>query len=166
MRLGRCLGAAFLLCALLAGGSAGATESLLNRLAPVFALPDLHGERVDLAKDRGKVVLLNFWATWCGPCRLEMPRFMAWQKQYGARGLQVVGVSIDDSAAPVRPFVEKMRLNYPVVMGSAELGERYGGVLGVPVTFLIDRHGVVRARFAGEERLDAMEKELEKLLAE
>lgn len=160
------LGIGLALCALLTGGSAGATESLLNRPAPVFALPDLQGTRVDLAKDRGKVVLLNFWATWCGPCRLEMPRFVTWQRQYGPRGLQVIGVSIDDTPAPVKPFVEKMHLNYPVVMGSAELGERYGGVLGVPITFLIDRHGIIRARFAGEERLDAMQREVERLLSQ
>ena len=163
---GRRLGQGLALCAVLAGFPAQATDSLLHRPAPVFALPDLHGVRVDLAKDRGKVILLNFWATWCAPCRLEMPRFVAWQQQYGVRGFQTIGVSIDDSAAPARALVEKMHLNYPVVMGSAQLGERYGGVMGVPVTFLIDRKGVVQARFDGGGGLDRMEKELERLLAE
>jgi peroxiredoxin len=145
-------------------GSAQEPVSLIGRRAPEFSLDDLHGTHVDLARDRGKVVLLNFWATWCGPCKLEMPRFMEWQKEYGSRGLQVVGVSIDDSASPARAFVEKLHLDYPVVMGSAKLGEQYGGVLGVPVTFLIDRAGIVRARFDGAEHLGAEEREVRGLL--
>ncbi|MFP5227488.1 MAG: TlpA family protein disulfide reductase [Acidobacteriota bacterium] len=150
----------------LLSGAVGAQEptSLVGRRAPVFSLDDLHHGHVDLAAYRGKVVLLNFWATWCGPCKVEMPRFMAWQKQYGAQGLQVIGVSIDDSAAPARAFVDKLHVNYPVVMGSAKLGERYGGVLGVPVTFLIDRAGIVRARYDGEEHLAAEERQLQGML--
>ncbi len=89
---------------------------------------------------------------------------MAWQQEYGARGLVVIGVSIDDSPAPARAFAEKLHLNYPVVMGNAKLGERYGGVLGVPVTFLIDRAGIVRARFDGEEHLAAEERQVRGLL--
>ena len=146
------------------GGRAQEPASLVGRRAPEISLESLQHTRVDLAQDRGKVVLLNFWATWCGPCKVEMPRFMEWQKQYGARGLQVIGVSIDDSAAPARAFVEKLDLNYPVVMGNAKLGEQYGGVLGVPVTFLIDRAGMVRARFDGEEHLAAEERQMRGLL--
>ena len=146
------------------GGRAQEPASLVGRRAPEFSLESLQHTRMDLAQDRGKVVLLNFWATWCGPCKVEMPRFMEWQKQYGARGLQVIGVSIDDSAAPARAFVEKLDLNYPVVMGNAKLGEQYGGVLGVPVTFLIDRAGMVRARFDGEEHLAAEERQMRGLL--
>jgi len=145
-------------------GRAQEPRSLVGRRAPEFSLDDLHGTHVDLARDRGKVVLLNFWATWCAPCKVEMPRFMEWQREYGARGLVVVGVSIDDSEAPARAFVEKLHVNYPVVMGNAQLGERYGGVLGVPVTFLIDRAGVVRARFDGEEHLGAEERQMRGLL--
>jgi cytochrome c biogenesis protein CcmG/thiol:disulfide interchange protein DsbE len=83
-------------------GRAQEPRSLVGRRAPEFSLDDLHGTHVDLARDRGKVVLLNFWATWCAPCKVEMPRFMEWQREYGARGLVVIGVSIDDSAAPAR----------------------------------------------------------------
>lgn len=134
---------------LLASGAGGAEHSLVNRPAPEFSRTDLQGARIDLAHYKGKVVLLNFWATWCAPCRVEMPRFVRWQQQYGPRGFQVIGVSIDDSAAPVRPFVAKMRLNYPVLMGDARLGDLYGGVYGVPVSILIDRHGIIRARLDG-----------------
>jgi len=140
-------------------------QSLLNRRAPEFSRSDLHGAHIDLAQYRGKVVLLNFWATWCGPCRIEMPRFIQWQKTYAAQGLQVLGVSIDDSVAPVGPFVQKLQVNYPVVMGDAHLGDLYGGVYGVPVTFLIDRQGIVRARFDGEPDLGALESAVQKLLA-
>lgn len=166
MSLSRKLSVAVLLLLTVAGGVAQAQEaaSLVGRRAPEFSLEDVHGARVDLQADRGKVVLLNFWATWCGPCKVEMPRFMEWQKEYGARGLQVIGVSIDDGAAPVRSFVEKLHLDYPVMMGDAKLGERCGGVLGVPVTFLIDRKGTVRARFDGEEHLPAEERAIRTLL--
>jgi cytochrome c biogenesis protein CcmG/thiol:disulfide interchange protein DsbE len=155
---------AVLLMVLSGVATAQESKSLVGQRAPAFAIQDLHGAHVELEKDRGKVVLLNFWATWCGPCKVEMPRFMQWQKQYGPQGLQVIGVSIDDTAAPARAYVEKLHLNYPVVMGDAKLGARYGGVLGVPVTFLIDRAGVVRARFDGEEHLAAEERQVRALL--
>ena len=91
-----------------------------------------------LADFRGRVVLLNFWATWCAPCQIEMPRFSAWQARYGPEGLQVVGVSMDDEEAPVRSLVKKRKVDYPIVMGDEKLGLLYGGILGLPVT-LSDR---------------------------
>lgn len=143
-----------------------AAENLVNRPAPEFSRMDLHGQRVDLAHYRGKVVLLNFWATWCAPCRLEMPAFVQWQKEYGGEGFQVLGVSIDDTEALVPPFVARMHLDYPVMMGDAKLGEEYGGVYGVPVTFLIDRRGIVRAQINGGANLASLQREVRKLLAE
>ena len=144
---------------------ASAAGSLLNRPAPAFTRFDLNHRQIDLAQYRGKVVLLNFWATWCAPCRVEMPRFVQWQKRYGPAGLQVLGVSMDDDEAPVLEFTRKLQVNYPVMMGDAKLGERYGGVLGVPVTFLIDRHGIIRARTEGETSLPALEEQVRRLLA-
>ena len=137
----------------------------MDRPAPAFTRPDLSGAPVSLASLRGKVVLLNFWATWCGPCRAEMPHFIEWQQQYGALGLQVVGVSIDDSEPPVRAFARNLRLNYPVVMGDGRLVEEYGGILGVPVTFLIDRQGIIRARINGECDPRSTEAAIRRLLA-
>jgi peroxiredoxin len=136
-----------------------------TRRAPNFARVDLHRSPVRLADYRGKVVLLNFWATWCAPCLLEMPRFMEWQNRYGGLGFQVVGVSMDDSEAPVRTLDAKLRLNYPVVMGDERLGELYGGILGLPVTYLIDRQGIIRARFQGEADLDKIEEQLRSLVS-
>jgi len=148
-----------------AAGSAQETApSLLHKKAPEFSLTDLQGRPVDLKAYRGKVVLLNFWATWCAPCQLEMPRFVSWQEQYAARGLQIVGISMDDDPALVRSLSTRLKLNYPVAMGDEKLGELYGGILGLPVTYLIGRDGEVDAEFRGETDLNAMEEQLKALL--
>ncbi|MGB7133616.1 MAG: TlpA disulfide reductase family protein, partial [Candidatus Sulfotelmatobacter sp.] len=110
-------------------------------IAPDFSLPDLTGKKIDLSSYRGKVVLLDFWATWCDPCREEIPDFIDLQKKYGSQGLQIIGVSMDDAPGPVRDFDRRFKMNYPVVMGNAKTGELYGGVLGLPITFLIERDG-------------------------
>jgi thiol-disulfide isomerase/thioredoxin len=141
-----------------------AATPLLNKKAPELVRTDLNHKRVDLNAYHGNVVLLNFWATWCAPCQLEMPRFVAWQSQYGAQGLQILGVSMDDDPALVRKLIAKLKLNYPVVMGDEKLGELYGGVLGLPVTFLIDRNGEIRAKFQGETDLNAIDMQLKSLL--
>jgi thiol-disulfide isomerase/thioredoxin len=138
--------------------------SLVGNEAPRFIRSDLHGRQIDVEDFRGKVVLLNFWATWCGPCRVELPTFARWQKQYGAEGLQVLAVSMDDDSKPVGKAVRKLHLNYPVVMGDERLGLEYGGVLGLPITYLIGRDGKIAARFGGETDLNAMEKQVRTLL--
>ena len=163
------LPAGLLLAACFAAGSAPsgfAADSLLNKKAPEFVRMDLSGATLDLAHYRGKVVLLNFWATWCAPCQVEMPVFAAWQRRYGPQGLQVIGISMNEDAAPVRRLVARLKLDYPVAMGSAKLGERYGGVLGLPLTYLIDKHGEVRARFQGGTDLGTLEKQLRLLLSD
>ena len=139
-------------------------DSLLNTPAPAFVRKDLSGQRVDLTKYRGKVVLLNFWASWCAPCQLEMPRFSAWQRQYGLAELRIVGISMDDEAAVARKVTRKLAVNYPNVMGDEQLGNLYGGILGLPVTYLIGRDGQVWARYQGEADLKAMEAKIKELL--
>lgn len=143
-----------------------AGASLVNKPAPEFVRADVRGQSVDLAAYRGRVVLLTFWATWCAPCLNEIPHWMEWQRRYGREGFGVIGVSMDDDAAQVRRLVKKRRMNYPVVMGDARLGELYGGVLGLPVTYLIDRRGVVAARFQGATDLGALQRRVEQLVAE
>ena len=140
-------------------------RSLVNTPAPQIARKDLNGAQIDLKRLRGKVVLLNFWATWCAPCQIEMPVFAQWQQKYGLDGLQVIGISMDDDPTPARKLVLKLNLNYPVAMGDAALGKRYGGVLGLPLTFLIDRSGMIRAQFQGEADLGKIEKQLTDKLA-
>jgi thiol-disulfide isomerase/thioredoxin len=126
----------------------------------------LGGKRIDLDALRGKVVLLNFWATWCAPCRVELPTFAAWQDRYGREGLQVVAVSMDDDSVPVGKAASKLRLNFPVIMGDEKLGMAFGGVLGLPVTFLIGRDGRIAARFGGEADLNQIESRVRSLLSQ
>ncbi len=144
--------------------TAFAAESLLHKQAPEFVRIDINHKKVNLNSFRGKVVLLNFWATWCAPCQLEMPRFVSWQSQYGSRGLQVIGISMDDDPALVRNLCAKLSVNYPVVMGDETIGELYGRVLGLPVTYLIDMNGEIRAEYRGETDLNAIEMQMKMLL--
>jgi cytochrome c biogenesis protein CcmG, thiol:disulfide interchange protein DsbE len=157
-------GAASAALLFLAAPSAFAAKSLLNKPAPDFTLKDLAGQPLSLSRLRGKVVVLNFWATWCAPCQVEMPTFAAWQRQYGPQGLQIAGISMDDDAAPARRIVQRLKLNYPVAMGDEKIGALYGGVLGLPLTFLIDRNGIVRFRFQGETGTAVIEKQVRALL--
>ena len=133
-------------------------------LAPDFSLPDLSGQKLDLSSYRGKVGLLDFWATWCDPCREESPHFVELQKRYGDQGLQIIGVSMDDEAEPVRDFYQRFKMNYPVVMGNAKTGELYGGVLGLPIAFLIGRDGRITAKHIGATDISVFEREIATLL--
>ena len=130
-------------------------------LAPDFSLTDLNEKTVRLSDYRGQVVLLDFWATWCGPCEEEIPEFVRMQDKYRNLGFQVIGISMDDSAKPVRNFYERFRLNYPVVMGDATVAQLYGGVYGLPVTFLIGRGGSIAAKFKGAADLSLLQSKIE-----
>ena len=121
----------------------------VGKPAPDFTGTDINGKTVKLSDYKGKVVLLDFWATWCPPCRKEIPGFVDLYSTYKSRGLVVIGVSMDDATAEVIATVSRLKLNYPVLMGDEYLGAAYGGVLGLPVTFLIDRDGKIRARYQG-----------------
>jgi cytochrome c biogenesis protein CcmG, thiol:disulfide interchange protein DsbE len=143
--------------------SADARTPSAPRAAPDFSRTDLDRGEIRLEAYRGKVVLLNFWATWCEPCIAEIPRFAEWQRKYAGR-LQVLGVSMDDEEAPVRAACRKYGLNYPVVMGDEKLAELYGGVLGLPMSFLIDRNGRIRFEHEGAIDLGVIEKEIRELL--
>jgi peroxiredoxin len=133
-------------------------------LAPDFTLPTTDGQSLRLSSYRGKVVLLDFWATWCDPCREEIPHFVQLQKNYGDRGLQIIGISMDDSPEPVRPFYQQLHMNYPVVLGTAKTGELFGGILGLPTAFLIDRNGRIDAKHIGATDAAVFEKEIKKLI--
>lgn len=132
--------------------------------APEFTLPTPEGQSLSLSEYRGKVVLLDFWATWCEPCRDEIPRFVALQEKYRDQGLQIIGASMDDGPDPVRDFDRQFKMNYPIVMGNAKLGEVYGGVLGLPIAFLIGRDGRIYAKHIGATNAAVFEKEIVGLL--
>jgi len=132
--------------------------------APDFKLPLLNGQELQLSSFRGKVVLLDFWATWCDPCREETPHLVDLQNRYADRGLQVIGISMDDTPDPVRNFYQQFHVNYPVVMGTAKIGEQYGGVLGLPIAFFIGRDGKIYAKKMGAQSPESIEQEVKKLL--
>jgi len=135
-----------------------------HSLAPDLSLPQLSGQQLHLSDYRGSVLLLDFWATWCDPCREEIPHFVELQNRYRDQGLQIVGVSMDDSPEPVRDFYRQFKMNYPVVMGNAKTGELYGGVLGLPIAFLIGRDGRVYSKHAGSTDIAVFEREITILL--
>ncbi len=119
--------------------------------APDFTLPTVDGSKqVKLSDLRGKAVLLNFWATWCGPCKLEIPWFLELQKEYASQGLVIVGVSMDDDPKKeVPPFAKEMKIDYPVLAGTEAVADLYGGVEGLPITFYIDRNGKIVKKIMG-----------------
>ncbi|HEV3512317.1 MAG TPA: TlpA disulfide reductase family protein [Candidatus Sulfotelmatobacter sp.] len=145
-------------------GERGVAAPKARILAPDFTLPQPGGPPLTLSAYQGKVVLLDFWATWCYPCREEIPHFVEFQQKYGERGLQVMGVSMDDSPEPVPAFYQQYHMNYPVVMGNAKIGEAYGGLLGLPITFLLDREGRITAKHIGATDAAVFEREIQRAL--
>jgi cytochrome c biogenesis protein CcmG/thiol:disulfide interchange protein DsbE len=135
--------------------------------APDFALLDASGNTVRLSALRGQVVLLNFWATWCAPCQVEIPWFVALRQQYGGVGLAGVGVAMDDDGwESVRPSIATRGIDYPVVVGNDPLAEDFGGVDALPTTFLIDRSGRIATVHQGLVDLATIDAEIRDLLKE
>jgi len=132
---------------------------------PDFTLADAGGHRLRLADYKGKVVLLNFWATWCGPCKEEIPWFIEFEKQYRAQGFTVLGVSLDeDGWKAINPYVAAEKINYPIVLGTEEVNELYGGIEAIPTTLVIGRDGKVAYLHAGLIGKDEYRKEIVRLL--
>jgi peroxiredoxin len=140
-------------------------EDSQRKHAPDFALKDAKGKLVHLADYRGKVVVLDFWATWCGPCVIEIPWFTEFQRKYKDRGFEVLGVSMDDDGwKAITPFVERRKVNYRVLLGDDKTGDLYGGLEALPTTFVIDRYGRIAAVHVGLTDKKDFENAIEKLL--
>ena len=136
------------------GGQSAQTPDQQSTLAagsaaPDFELKSLEGKNVKLSDYRGKAVLLNFWATWCAPCKIEMPWFVDLNKKYESQGLAIIGVAMDDSGeSEIAKFAKEMGVNYPILLGKDEVGDAYGGVQFLPSTFYIGRDGkIVKSNF-------------------
>ena len=131
--------------------------------APAFTLPDLNGKLVSLADFRGKVVILDFWATWCPPCKKEIPDFIDLQKQYGSQGVQFIGIALDEPDK-VTAFTQQNGINYTILLGNDAITAKYGGIDGIPTTFVIDKKGKIVNRFEGFRPRNVFETEIKKLL--
>ena len=133
--------------------------------APNFTLETLDGKNMSLSDLRGKAVLLNFWATWCGPCKIETPWLVELQKEYGSQGLQVVGIAMDDSGKDdIEKFAKDMGVNYPVLLGKEAVGDAYGGVPALPESFFIGRNGKIVERIIGLKGRGEIEDAIKKAL--
>src|SRR6266853_1269337 len=140
-------------------------ESSNRKAAANFSLADANGVQVSLADYKGKVVLLNFWATWCGPCKIEIPWFMEFNKTYKDRGFAVLGVSLDeDGWKSVKPYLAEKKIDYTVVVGNDQVSKSYGDVESLPTTFIIDRDSRIAFVHMGLVGKDTYEKEIRSLL--
>ena len=131
-----------------------------------FTLKDMAGKDVNLAAYKGKVIVLDFWATWCGPCKLEIPGFVDLQSKYRDRGLVVLGLSVDDPIEKLKPFADRFKMNYPVLVGLGrdDFQDSYGPIWGIPTTFLIGKDGRICKKHTGMATKEQFEKEILSLL--
>ena len=130
-----------------------------------FSLKSSNGTSYELSKYKGKVVVVNFWATWCGPCRKEIPDFIEAYKKYKSKGLEIIGISLDqDGWTKVTPYVKQSNINYPVVLGDEKVVQNYGGFNAIPTTFIVDKNGNIVDQHTGTMSLKQLEAKLKPLL--
>jgi cytochrome c biogenesis protein CcmG/thiol:disulfide interchange protein DsbE len=147
------------------GAQVNAAAGEIGSTAPEFELADLSGKKVHLSDFKGKVVILDFWATWCGPCRMEIPEFVKLQDKYRDKGLEIVGLSLDsDGESAVRPFAAKHGINYTMLLANDDTARQYGGIAGIPTTFVLDRQGKVANKFVGVTPPESFEQAIQPLL--
>src|SRR5215831_17106883 len=165
LRTGALIVAALILGCLLSDCSRRRAQTARHP-APEFDLKDADGKVVHLSDYKGKVVLLDFWATWCGPCKIEIPWFIDFERKYKDQGFAVIGVSMDEEGWPaVKPFVSELAINYRILQGTDAIAQLYGGVDALPTTFLIDRDGKIAETHAGLAGKEDFENGIKKLVA-
>jgi len=160
------VGATFLMLRMQQPTSVSSAEPIQNASsasAPSFTLTNVNGRSVSLSDFKGKVVILDFWATWCPPCKQEIPDFISLQSQYASRGLQIVGIALDQPDK-VRAFAQQNGMNYPVLFGTDQIAALYGGIEGIPTTFILDKNGNIVTRFEGFRSREDFESEINRLL--
>jgi len=136
-------------------------------IAPDFTLEQIPSGKMQLSSLRGKAVLINFWATWCEPCKLEMPWLVDLQKKYGSQGLEIVGVSMDDEDnSEIQKFARKMGVNYPILKGTEDVAEQYGGLDGLPSSFFVDRSGKISDAVIGLVSQSVIEEDIKRALGQ
>ncbi len=150
-----------IIVSLMVFAEARAAKGEIGETAPSWSLPGLDGKTVNLSDFKGKVVILDFWATWCPPCREEIPSFIQIQKDLSEKGVVVVGIALDEEgASAVKPFAKKKGINYPLVIGAKSTTEAYGGIEGIPTTFIINRDGKIVGKHIGLTTKEEFLKEL------
>ncbi len=155
----------FVLAALLISFAAHDATAQKGQKAPDFTLKDQNGKTLQLSKLNGKVVLVNFWATWCAPCRAEMPGFVEVYEQYKSKGFEIVGISLDDEGWDVvKPFLQRYKINFPVVIDDGKLASAYGNIQAIPTSFLVDKNGTIVDVHVGLLRKEALEAKVKGLL--
>ena len=148
-----------------AAAKAPAGDGSIGSQAAEFALTDLSGKTVHLSDFKGRVVIVDFWATWCGPCRMEIPDFVRLQSKYREKGLAIVGLSMDaDGEKSVKPFADEHDINYTMLIANDETAKSYGGIQAIPTTFVIDRQGKIVQKFLGAMSAKTFEDAIQPLL--
>jgi peroxiredoxin len=148
-------------------GIIAGTAQMKGGTAPDFTLQSLDGKTIRLSDFRGKAVVLNFWATWCAPCKIEMPWFVDLQKQYGPAGVQFLGIAMDDaSTKEIAEFAQSVNVNYPILIGKEAVGDAYGGVQFLPETFYLDRDGKIVDKAFGLKGRGEIEDDIKKILGQ
>jgi thiol-disulfide isomerase/thioredoxin len=151
------------------------TTGMNGKIAPNFTLADVNGKKISLASFRGHPLVVDFWATWCGPCKVEIPWFEKLHDQYAGQGLQILGVSADDldkddpaklftEKRDIADFVQKMHMNYPVLIDADSIANSYGGLDALPTTFFIDKNGKIVASTVGLAPRDVIEADIQKAI--
>ena len=145
-------------------------STTMGKPAPELTLKEIDGKEVALNDLKGKIVFVNFWATWCGPCQDEIPSLIDLQNKYASKGFTVVGIAMDDDGSMVAPFVarelydvhgQKLHINYPVLLGNDEASDKFGGIIGYPTSFLVSRSGQLLTKFQGPPDFDVVAKAIE-----